>query len=312
MSEAVRASLVSVSQPSVAVYRSSVRATPGTPLRVLCIAALDTLHRASSCAAIAATKNQRAGRVPGFSGVHQRGVGSQGSVRGRIRGDPAAPGGGRPEGHGSRNISIGFGNWKDERPSIGGDDRRFNEVRVYREAVARLSLATVVAIALNARSLDEALRATRLRQRCGHALSDRDAVPDHRRRAGLHRGCVRRLAKFPDGNRVAASGDRIDWQRVTELRRESSVVWQRDRPAAHGAVCPHRDDDTRPACDPSATSSRTRQRTSRKHVEEPDGDLGGASHPGGGSAPHGDSGAVGVCERYVDASSLRTRGTCHP
>ena len=27
-----------------------------------------------------------------------------------------------------------------------------------------------------------------LRQRCGNALSDRDAVPDHRRRSGLHRG----------------------------------------------------------------------------------------------------------------------------
>ena len=36
------------------------------------------------------------------------------------------------------------------RPSIGGDRRRFDEVRSYREAVARLSLATAAAIALNA------------------------------------------------------------------------------------------------------------------------------------------------------------------
>ena len=59
------------------------------------------------------------------------------------------------------------------RPSIGGDHRRFDEVRVYREAVARLSLATVAAIALNAESLEDGDPGDRLRQRCGHALSDR-------------------------------------------------------------------------------------------------------------------------------------------
>ena len=36
------------------------------------------------------------------------------------------------------------------RPSIGGDRRRFDDVHAYREAVARLSLATATAIALNA------------------------------------------------------------------------------------------------------------------------------------------------------------------
>jgi hypothetical protein len=46
------------------------------------------------------------------------------------------------------------------RPSIGGDQRRFEEVRSYREAVVRLSLGTVVAVALNARSLEEAIRTT--------------------------------------------------------------------------------------------------------------------------------------------------------
>lgn len=38
------------------------------------------------------------------------------------------------------------------RPAIGGDSRRFDDVRAYREAVARLSVATVTAIALGVES----------------------------------------------------------------------------------------------------------------------------------------------------------------
>jgi hypothetical protein len=46
------------------------------------------------------------------------------------------------------------------RPSIGQGLRRFDEVRAYRENVARLSLATLVAIGLDADCLEEGLRAT--------------------------------------------------------------------------------------------------------------------------------------------------------
>jgi hypothetical protein len=46
------------------------------------------------------------------------------------------------------------------RPLIGGDHRRFDQVRLYREEVARLALAMAAAIALNATSLDEGIRAT--------------------------------------------------------------------------------------------------------------------------------------------------------
>ena len=67
---------------------------------------------------------------------------------------------------------AGLGAWIDEyvnrlrelesgRPPIGGDHRRFADVRSYREEVARLSLATVTAIALNAECLEEGIRATR-------------------------------------------------------------------------------------------------------------------------------------------------------
>ena len=47
-----------------------------------------------------------------------------------------------------------------ERPSPGGDPRHFDEVRAYREAVARLSLATVAGLALDVKNVDEGLRAT--------------------------------------------------------------------------------------------------------------------------------------------------------
>jgi hypothetical protein len=53
-----------------------------------------------------------------------------------------------------------LGELESRRPSAGGDARRFGDVHAYRESVARLSLATVTAIALNAESVDEGIRAT--------------------------------------------------------------------------------------------------------------------------------------------------------
>jgi hypothetical protein len=46
------------------------------------------------------------------------------------------------------------------RPAPGGDQRRFDEVRSYREAVARLSLGAVAAIALGQESVEDGIRAT--------------------------------------------------------------------------------------------------------------------------------------------------------
>ncbi len=45
------------------------------------------------------------------------------------------------------------------RPSPAGDHRRFDEVRSYRESVARLSLGTVAAIALGAERVEDGIRA---------------------------------------------------------------------------------------------------------------------------------------------------------
>ena len=67
--------------------------------------------------------------------------------------------------------NAGLGLWAEEylsrlreletrRPPVAGGRRRFEEVRASREAVARMSLATLVAIALDAESLEDALQET--------------------------------------------------------------------------------------------------------------------------------------------------------
>jgi hypothetical protein len=58
------------------------------------------------------------------------------------------------------DYAVRLGELEQRRPPVGGDRRRFDAVRSYREAVARLSLATITAIALNADGLDEAILAT--------------------------------------------------------------------------------------------------------------------------------------------------------
>jgi hypothetical protein len=123
------------------------RAAPRTPLRVLGIVALDTLHvlrysrplsrrRISElamfldlegCANAAWDRKPRCEEE--FEAIRQRlqhaGLGScLDAYLAQLR---------ELEGH---------------RPSIGGDRRRFEEVRAYREGVARLSLSTAAAIAL--------------------------------------------------------------------------------------------------------------------------------------------------------------------
>ncbi len=154
----IRASLV-----SVACFLGGLPlffcATPKTPLRVLCVIALDTLHvlrnarplPRSRCKQLAAFLDFQAGTNAVWDGK-----------------DLCAP---EYCALRQRLEKIGLGVWMTEyltrlreletrRPSIGGDLQRFNDVRSYREAVARLSLATITAIALNAECLDEAIRAT--------------------------------------------------------------------------------------------------------------------------------------------------------
>jgi hypothetical protein len=134
-------------------------ATPKTPLRVLCVIALDTVHALrigrrlprSRRRQLAAFMDFQAGTnavwdgkdlcAPEYRALRQRleGVGLEGWIT---------------------EYRSRLGELETRRPSIGGDLQRFDEVRAYREAVVRLSLATLTAIALNAQSLDEEIRAT--------------------------------------------------------------------------------------------------------------------------------------------------------
>jgi Lipopolysaccharide kinase (Kdo/WaaP) family len=135
------------------------RATPRTPLRVLCVIALDTVHvlrtarplPRSRCHQLAAFLDFQACTNAVWDGK-----------------DLYAP---EYRALRERLERVGLGVWITEylsrlrelelrRPPIGGDLQRFDDVRSYREAVVRLSLATIAAIALSAECLDEGIRAT--------------------------------------------------------------------------------------------------------------------------------------------------------
>ena len=114
-----------------------------------------------------------------------------------------------------------LGELESRRPSLGGGRQRFDDVRSYREAVVRLSLATITAIALKAECLEDAIRATDCDSDVAALFRNGDAMPDHRRRRGLQRGSVGGLAEFPDSSCVAAAGHGIDCGSCTVLCRES-------------------------------------------------------------------------------------------
>jgi hypothetical protein len=154
----IRASLV-----SLACFLGDLpfffRAAPRTPLRVLCIIALDTLHALRNgrrlprrrCAQLGVFLDFQAGTNAAWDGKHLCAPAYR-ALRQRLE-------------------TAGLGVWiaeyvsrlgelESRRPPVGGDRQRFEEVRSYREAVARLSLATVTAIALNAECLEEGIEAT--------------------------------------------------------------------------------------------------------------------------------------------------------
>ena len=143
---------------------------PKTPLRVLCILALDTVRLLRGSPPLSrqdrndlatlldfqACTNKVWDRKP-FCGTEYQ------ELRRRLE-------------------KAGLGRWVAEylrllgeletrRPSVGGDVQRCDEVRSYREAVARLSLATVAGIATNAESIEDGILAT---------FEDRDIAILHR------------------------------------------------------------------------------------------------------------------------------------
>ena len=60
------------------------RATPRTPLRVLCVIALDTVHVLRTGRPLSRSRMPAVGSVPGLSSLHECDLGWQGSMRARI------------------------------------------------------------------------------------------------------------------------------------------------------------------------------------------------------------------------------------
>jgi hypothetical protein len=134
-------------------------ASPGTSLRVLCIVALDTIHLLRYSRPLPGQRRKELAAFLDF----------QACTNAAWDGKPLCAA--QYEALRHRVEEAGLGLWSSEylrrlgelesrRPAVGGDLRRFDEVRSYREAVVRLSLATIVAIALNADCLEDATGAT--------------------------------------------------------------------------------------------------------------------------------------------------------
>ena len=134
-------------------------AAPATPLRVLCIIALDTIHVLRYSQPLSRQRRKELGAFLDFQACTN-------AMWDRKRLCAA-----EYQALRHRLEKAGLGVWITEylnrlreletrRPPVGGDRRCFDNVRSYREAVARLSLATVAAIALNAECLEDAIRST--------------------------------------------------------------------------------------------------------------------------------------------------------
>ena len=157
----------------------------------------------------------------------------------------------------SRNISAGFANWKARRPSIGGDRRRFDEVRSYREAVARLSLATAAAIALNAEGSEADIQAAhgdsdvdtlfRIVMQCQIIDDVMDYAEDLS--AGLP-SFLTASASLPQAMALTARAARSYGASPAAFIRHRRVS------AAHGAVCRHGGDEPRRSCCRSPAPAR--------------------------------------------------------
>jgi len=133
--------------------------SPGTPLRVLCIVAFDTIRVVRYGQPLSRQRRKELATFLDFqactNAVWDRkplGAAEYKALRHRLE-------------------KAGLGSWIQEylsrlcvletrRPFVGGDRRRFDDVRSYREAVARLSLATIAAIALDVECLEDAIRST--------------------------------------------------------------------------------------------------------------------------------------------------------
>jgi hypothetical protein len=154
----LRASLVSV----VCFLRSLprfFRATPKTPLRVLGIIAFDTLHVLHHSRPLPRRRIDELAMLMDFEGCTNAAWDDKHlslAEYQELRLKLAKAGlGAFVEEYLGRLREL-----ESRRPSIGGDHRRFEEIRSYREEVVRLALAAVAAVALHTECLEEGIRTT--------------------------------------------------------------------------------------------------------------------------------------------------------
>lgn len=134
-------------------------ASPKTPLRVLGIIALDTFRVIRTSQPLPRKRVSDLAMLLDFLGCTNADWDHKELCRAKY------------EATRERLVSAGLGVHVDaylgqlrelesRRPRVGGDDRRFNEARAYREAVARLCVGTAAAIALDAGYSGDAALAT--------------------------------------------------------------------------------------------------------------------------------------------------------
>ena len=135
-----------------------LRATPGTPLRALGIIAFDILHVLRTGEPLPRWRIRDLAMFLDFQGFANADWDLKRVCRTEYRAIRQ-----RLERAGLKSCVEAYlgrlGELEGRRPSIGGDHQRFDEVRSYREAGARLSIGTTAAIALHGGCLDEGIRA---------------------------------------------------------------------------------------------------------------------------------------------------------
>jgi hypothetical protein len=136
-----------------------VSARPRTPLRVLCIMALDTIHAIRKARPLPMPRIRMLAALLDFGACANAAFDNKGFCRHECREtlqllDEA----------GIRSSVVEYlrrlRELESSRPLPGGDYRRFQDVRLYREAVVRLSLAAAATTANGNQCLDEGIRAT--------------------------------------------------------------------------------------------------------------------------------------------------------
>ncbi len=136
-----------------------ISARPKTPLRVLCVMAIDTLHMLRNSRRLPAPQVKMLAALLDFGGCANAAFDNKGFCRKEFQTILQ-----RLEQAGSRSSLVEFLRRLRElewsRPLPGGDYRQFHQVGSYREAVVRLSLGMIATTALGNACLEEGIRAT--------------------------------------------------------------------------------------------------------------------------------------------------------